>query len=168
MKKLNTLIIALLFLLGSATVIHAQKSESMIDGDEGTVEETAAVEGELDETAGTAEEAQETNPIFDTIQAYIDENTSEGTYQLEDTEGNSRNLTFVNLHEGISENEGVSTLCVDFQDSESGELIDVDFDVQEIDGSTNVSARLHKVVETAMAEEEESTASGDNTEENLE
>ncbi len=71
----------------------------------------------------------------------------DGTFVLEDQEtGATRRLQFVRVHERVGKTGAFFYSCADLRDVNTGELLDVDFDVMATgDKLEVVDARIHKV-----------------------
>lgn len=72
---------------------------------------------------------------------------SDGTFVMEDQEtGTLRRLQFVQVHERVGKTGGFHYSCADLRDVNTGELLDLDFDVMTTgDQLEVVDARIHKV-----------------------
>ena len=86
--------------------------------------------------------------IRDRIAAYVKEQAgADGTFAIKDTvTGTTRALTFVRVHDRVGKTGDYYYSCTDMQDAASGELLDLDFDVEAKGSQLNVvDARIHKV-----------------------
>ena len=86
--------------------------------------------------------------IRQSIQQYVDELTQdEGAFSVDDEmTGETRELTLERVHERVGKTEEYYYSCADMKDTKSGELVDVDFDVEAYDGELEVvDVRIHKV-----------------------
>ena len=64
----------------------------------------------------------------------------------EEVTGDTRELTLERVHERVGKTEDYYYSCADMRDAKSGELIDVDFDVEAYDDELEVvDVRVHKV-----------------------
>ena len=90
----------------------------------------------------TAEQLRST--IHDYVQGI---EADEGAFQIEDeTTGATRSLTFVRVHERVGKTGDLYYSCTDMRDTQSGELLDLDFDVESSgEGLNVVDVRIHKV-----------------------
>ncbi len=100
--------------------------------------------------AATAEVVSEpsTEQIHQAISRYISEvSAEEGAFLLDDElTGETRELTLVQIHEGVQKHGDYASACVDMKDVKSGETLDVDFDVESFEGEVEVvDIRVHKV-----------------------
>jgi len=75
----------------------------------------------------------------------------EGAFTIEDeVTGTSRTLTLVRVHERVGKTGGLYYSCTDMRDASTGELLDLDFDVEAGGGQTEVvDVRIHKVNDQA-------------------
>ena len=90
----------------------------------------------------TAEELRQT------IRDYITTTTQkQGAFTIKDSlTGNTRTLTLVGVHERVGKTGGYYYSCTDMRDAASGELLDLDFDVEAKAGRLSVvDVRIHKV-----------------------
>jgi len=86
--------------------------------------------------------------IRQVIQAHVNGiEASDGAFEIEDeVTGATRRLTFVRVHERVGKTGELYYSCTDMQDTATGELLDLDFDVDASDGHLHVmDTRLHKV-----------------------
>ena len=81
------------------------------------------------------------------IEQHVQQLSSDGAFIMEDQEtGSTRRLQFVRVHERVGKTGGLFYSCVDLRDVNTGELLDVDFDVMATgDQLEVVDARIHKV-----------------------
>jgi len=70
-----------------------------------------------------------------------------GALEVMDTvTGKKRNLQLTRIHERVGKTGNYFYSCADFKDTQSGELLDLDIDVEHKDGELNVvDVRIHKV-----------------------
>jgi len=70
-----------------------------------------------------------------------------GTFDVEDPDtGKTRKLTLEKVHERVGKTGDYYYSCADFKDSESGEMLDLDLDVEDKDGKLMVvDVRIHKL-----------------------
>jgi hypothetical protein len=105
--------------------------------------------GETHEHGGEALQAQPSaEEIRDRIAAYVQERESaEGAFTITDeVSGSTRTLTLVRVHDRVGKTGDLYYSCTDMQDTATGELLDLDFDVEAKDGALNVvDTRIHKV-----------------------
>ncbi len=90
----------------------------------------------------TAEELRQT------IRDHITKTTQkQGAFTIKDSvTGNTRTLTLVGVHERVGKTGDYYYSCTDMRDAASGELLDLDFDVEAKAGRLNVvDVRIHKV-----------------------
>lgn len=72
---------------------------------------------------------------------------SEGAFRIEDeVTGATRTLTLEQVHERVGKTGDAYYSCTDMRDAETGELLDLDFDVEATEGRLDVAdVRIHKV-----------------------
>jgi len=86
--------------------------------------------------------------LRDRIAAYVNEQEdAEGAFRIEDeVTGATRTLTLERVHERVGKTGDAYYSCTDMRDAETGELLDLDFDVQAVEGRLDVvDVRIHKV-----------------------
>ena len=71
----------------------------------------------------------------------------EGAFTIDDeVMGSARTLTLVRVHDRVGKTGGFYYSCTDMQDASTGELLDLDFDVELKDGELDVvDVRIHKL-----------------------
>ena len=82
------------------------------------------------------------------IQQHIEGQLNQGgTLTMQDHEtGAARRLQFVRVHDRVGKTGGLYYSCTDMKDADTGELLDLDFDVQATGGHLAVvGTRIHKV-----------------------
>ena len=86
--------------------------------------------------------------IRQSVREYVEEiRRDEGDFTVEDEQtGSLRTLTLDKLHDQVAKDEGVYTICADMKDGGNNDQLDVDFDVESIEGQPEVvDVRIHKV-----------------------
>ncbi len=87
--------------------------------------------------------------IHKAMQAHIDTEaaTNGGHLVIDDPDtGTTRRLSLVNIHERVGKTGDYYYSCADFKDADSGEMLDLDVDVEDNNGSLSVvDVRIHKV-----------------------
>lgn len=82
------------------------------------------------------------------IADYVNEQEdTEGAFRIEDeVTGATRTLTLERVHERVGKTGDAYYSCTDMRDAETGELLDLDFDVEATEGRLDVvDVRIHKV-----------------------
>jgi hypothetical protein len=101
------------------------------------------------EHGGTQEvKTPSADDIHAAMKSYIDEKSqATGTFDVEDSEtGKTRSLTLERIHDRVGKTGDYFYSCADFKDTVSGDLLDLDLDVQDKDGQLSVvDVRIHKV-----------------------
>lgn len=101
------------------------------------------------EHGGAAIQAEPTaDNIKATMKAYVvEQSEAAGSFGIMDSEtGKVRNLTLVRVHERVGKTGDYYYSCADFTDIDTGELLDLDIDVEYKDGNLSVvDVRIHKV-----------------------
>lgn len=71
----------------------------------------------------------------------------DGSFKIKDpVTGTQRTLDFVRVHERVGKTGGLYYSCTDMRDKQTGQLLDLDFDVKaEKEGLRVVDTRIHKV-----------------------
>ena len=95
--------------------------------------------------APTEPSAQEIRQSIRDYIAQIEE--EQGAFTIEDEVTNStRTLTLVRVHERVGKTGSAYYSCTDMRDANSGELLDLDFDVEAEGSALNVvDVRIHKL-----------------------
>lgn len=86
--------------------------------------------------------------IQDAVQLYVQETTQdEGVFYVDDeVTGETRELTLERVHDTFGTAGDYYYVCTEMKDDKSGELLDVDFDVESYEGELEVvDIRIHKV-----------------------
>jgi len=86
--------------------------------------------------------------IRQTIQSYVQGTVQKnGAFPITDpVTGTTRNLEFVRVHERVGKTGSLYYSCTDMRDKQSGELLDLDFDVKVTGEQLKVvDQRIHKV-----------------------
>ena len=86
--------------------------------------------------------------IKDTMRNYVAEKSKKaGTFKIMDPEtGKERSLKLKRIHDRVGKTGNYYYSCADFVDTDSGELLDLDIDVEHKDGNLRVvDVRIHKV-----------------------
>jgi len=96
--------------------------------------------------------AQVSEPSADEIRAAMSDyvavkSEKTGTFDVYDKEaGKTRKLSLVRVHERVGKTGNYYYSCADFKDTQSGEMLDLDLDVQNKGGKLSVKdVRIHKV-----------------------
>lgn len=92
--------------------------------------------------------APSNDDIKNAMTTYVDSESKEtGTFDVYDPEtGKIRTLKLDRVHERVGKTGDYYYSCADFTDTESGEKLDLDIDVEDKDGQLNVAdVRIHKV-----------------------
>ena len=105
--------------------------------------------GATQEHGGQAVKAEPSaGQIRQTIQNYVQGIAQEkGTFTIKDpVTGTTRNLEFVRVHERVGKTGSLYYSCTDMHDKDTGESLDLDFDVKASGENLKVvDARIHKV-----------------------
>lgn len=86
--------------------------------------------------------------IRKTIKKYVeDESKDTGAFEIYDAETKqTRRLEFIKVHERVGKTGNYHYSCADFKDKNSGQMLDLDLDVESKNGKLNVvDVRIHKV-----------------------
>ncbi|MBI4598177.1 MAG: hypothetical protein HY737_07260 [Candidatus Omnitrophica bacterium] len=86
--------------------------------------------------------------IRQTIQQHVQGiATEQGTFSIDDpVTGTTRNLEFVRVHDRVGKTGDLYYSCTDMRDTQTGEVLDLDFDVEATGEQLKVvDQRIHKV-----------------------
>lgn len=111
----------------------------------GGQEPVTAAPSQPAQPAAVAPSAQE---IRQSIRDYIARIEKEqGAFTIKDeVTGSTRTLTLVRVHDRVGKTGSSYYSCTDMRDAASGELLDLDFDVEAGEGALNVvDVRIHKL-----------------------
>ena len=146
---IGLVIIGVSGLLGMAVSVDAAEHAGQEHG--GTTTAPAAKEhgGTTQEHGGQAvKAAPSAQQIRQTIQSHVQGIAQKnGAFAINDpATGTSRNLEFVRVHDRVGKTGSLYYSCTDMRDKKTGELLDLDFDVDATDqGLKVVDQRIHKV-----------------------
>jgi hypothetical protein len=105
--------------------------------------------GTTQEHGGQAVKAEPTAAqIQQTIEAHVKgREAKDGVFTIkDDVTGTTRKLTFVRVHDRVGKTGNLYYSCTDMRDTATGELLDLDFDVDASGGQLKVvDSRIHKV-----------------------
>ena len=138
MSKAGKVVVSLMFLLGMAGLAMAAEHGGSAMHEHGG--------------ATTATPAMTSTPSNDDIRnamkGYVEEQAkASGTFDIQDPEtGNLRKLSLERVHERVGKTGENYYSCADFKDTGSGELLDLDLDVKNDNGTLMVvDVRIHKL-----------------------
>lgn len=139
MNKIFTLIMAASIMLWSGSIVSAAEQGGTSVGKEhgGT---------EQKEHGGTS--APSADAIRAAMKDYVaEESKATGTFDIVDPEtGKTRKLELIRVHERVGKTGDYYYSCADFKDTESGQLLDLDLDVEDKGGNLSVvDVRIHKL-----------------------
>ena len=100
------------------------------------------------EVEGAALKTPSQDDIRNTMKNYVMEKSKEtGTFDVLDPEtGKTRQLKLERVHERVGKTGDYYYSCADFKDTISGEMLDLDIDVQDTQGTLSVAdVRVHKL-----------------------
>ncbi|MFC1510531.1 hypothetical protein ACFL49_02610 [Candidatus Omnitrophota bacterium] len=77
----------------------------------------------------------------------VDQSKNSGTFDVVDPDtGNLRKLELMKVHKRVGKTGEYFYSCADFKDAETGEMLDLDLDVENTDGDLHVvDVRIHKL-----------------------
>jgi hypothetical protein len=105
--------------------------------------------GTTQEHGGQAVKAEPSaEQIRQTIQSHVQGIAQkQGTFAIKDpVTGTTRKLEFVRVHDRVGKTGDLYYSCTDMRDTQTGELLDLDFDVKDENGKLSVvDQRIHKV-----------------------
>lgn len=146
MGKLFCIILAFLVVLSFTPVLYAMEHGGKEHGGAAHAETTMEHGGK--EHGGVKAETPSAETIRETMKAYVaDKSKAAGTFEVTDAvEGKTRRLTLEKVHERVGKTGDYYYSCADFKDADTGELLDLDLDVEDKDGVLSVrDVRIHKV-----------------------
>lgn len=139
MNKTFSLIMAISIMLwGSSFVSAAEHGGESVEKEHG----------------GTAQKEQggTSAPSADAVRAamknyVMDKSKATGTFDVTDPEaGKTRKLELLKVHERVGKTGDYYYSCADFKDTETGQMLDLDLDVQDKGGKLSVvDVRIHKL-----------------------
>ncbi len=143
MKRITNFMIAFFFTLGVAAVAHSAEH-----GGSGMKKEHGGSPA-AKEHGGAAKASQpSSDDIRNAMKAHVmEQSKASGTFDVADPEtGKTRKLEMIRVHERVGKTGNYYYSCADFKDTESGEMLDLDLDVEEKAGALSVvDVRIHKV-----------------------
>ena len=153
MEKMVKSAIAIMFLVGSSSLAAADygskdsgsMKDSMMMGDKGNMMESKSP---TMEEKGAMAASPTNDDVRKAAQDFVAEQSKEsGTLSVFDpVVAKERKLSFEKIQEQVGKATDYYFTCGDFKDTESGEMIDLDFDVESKDGQLSViDVRIHKV-----------------------
>ena len=96
----------------------------------------------------TASTPPTTEQVRQAITKYLEETTQDegGFYVDDEVTGETRELTLSNVREPVGKSADYYYVCADMKDTKTGDLLDVDFDIDAYDGELEVAdVRIHQV-----------------------
>ena len=139
MNRMLKFILLVMFVVGTSPLLLA--------AEHGGKEHAGHEQADATQAQATSTEPS-TEDVHQAIQNYITEESAEtGTFDvLDEKTSDIRNLTFVRIHDRVGKTGDYYYSCADFQDKNSGELVDIDLDVDNSGGELSVvDVRIHKV-----------------------
>ena len=100
------------------------------------------------EHGGKAMAEPTAHEIKTAMKEYVETKSKEtGMFTVKDAvTGKERNLKLTRIHDRVGKTGNYFYSCADFTDTKSGELLDLDIDVESKDGKLNiVDVRIHKI-----------------------
>lgn len=147
MKRVMNVVVSFLFVMGVAAVAHSAEH-----GGSGMKKEhdgaPAAQEHGGKEHGGTTASQPSSDDIRNAMKAHVmEQSKASGTFDVADPEtGKTLKLEMIRVHERVGKTGNYYYSCADFKDTESGEMLDLDLDVEEKAGALSVvDVRIHKV-----------------------
>jgi len=143
MCKVFNLMMVLSLMLWSASFVSAAEHGGKEHGGEAHKENEGAAPKEH---GGTS--VPSTDDIRNTMTNFVLEKSKEtGTLDVPDPEtGNTRKLELVLVHERVGKTGDYYYSCADFKDTETGQMLDLDLDVEDKGGQLSVvDVRIHKL-----------------------
>ncbi len=139
MRKVFNFIMVISLLLWSASFVSAaEHGGSAVSKEHGGTAQK--------EHVGTS--APSADAIRGAMKNYVmDKSKATGTFDVVDPEtGKTRKLELLKVHERVGKTGDYYYSCADFKDTESGQMLDLDLDVQDKGGKLSVvDVRIHKL-----------------------
>ena len=139
MNKIFSLIMAIsIMLLGSSFVSAAEHGGKSVGKEHGGTAQK--------EHGGTS--APSADAIRKAMKDYVkDQSKATGTFDVPDPEtGKTRKLELLKVHERVGKTGDYYYSCADFKDTATGQMLDLDLDVQDTGGKLSVvGVRIHKL-----------------------
>ena len=154
MNKIFKSAIAIIFLAGASSLAatdYESKDSMMMEDKGGMMEDKGAMmedKGNMIESAAVLMSSPTNDDVRKAAQDFVAEQSKEsGTLSVFDpVVAKERKLSFEKIQEQVGKTTDYYFTCGDFKDTESGEMIDLDFDVESKDGQLSVvGVRIHKV-----------------------
>lgn len=141
MKKVFVMILGMLVTLGLSQAVLAVEHGGSEPGDKTTGAQ---------EHGGTAQaQTPDNEDIRGAMRSYVEAESQKtgGNFEVFDPGTNkTRKLSLTRVHERVGKTGDYYYSCADFQDVDSGELLDLDLDVEDQNGQLKVvDVRVHKV-----------------------
>ena len=132
----------MIFGLGLSPVMAAEPESGMTE-EQPAGEENASIASPAQPAAAEPTIEQ----VRDAVQKYVQETTQEeGIFYVDDeVTGDTRELTLNQIHDTVGKAGDYYSVCADMKDDKTGELLDIDFDVESYEGELEVvDVRIHK------------------------
>jgi len=147
MKKTLSLIMAISIMLWGGSYVSAAEHGGKSVGKEhgGTTEKEHGGATQKEHGGASAPSA---DAIRSAMKDYVmDKSKATGTFDVVDPEtGETRKLELIRVHERVGKTGDYYYSCADFKDTESGQMLDLDLDVEDKGGKLSVAdVRIHKV-----------------------
>ena len=126
---------------GGTTMMKEQDGSPMMKEDGGS-------QMMMKDQEGMVMKMPSADDIHAAMKSYIDEKSkATGTFDVADSEtGKTRTLTLEKIHDRVGKTGDYYYSCADFKDTVSGDLLDLDLDVQDKDAQLSVvDVRIHKI-----------------------
>ena len=139
MRKVLTILVALFVVVGLSPLAFA--------GEHGGQEHGGKEHGGT--TAQQTKKEHSKDDIRDAMKSFVEAQAQKtgGNFEVIDPDTNkTRRLQMVRVHERVGKTGDYYYSCADFKDVDTGEMLDLDLDVEDQNGSLKVvDVRLHKV-----------------------
>jgi hypothetical protein len=147
MRKMFNLTMVLSLILWSAAIVSAAEhgGTSVPKKEHGG---TAQKEHGGASPAASGASAPSADAIRAAMKDYVmDKSKATGTFDVVDPEtGKTRKLELIRVHERVGKTGNYYYSCADFKDTETGQMLDLDLDVEDQGGKLSVvDVRIHKL-----------------------
>lgn len=146
MKKIYCFVLALMAAVCFTQFSYAGEHGGKEHGGTSTKKEHGGAEPKESKGSGYAEPTAQN--IRQTMKNYVMQKSEKtGTFNIYDSEiDKTRKLSLARVHERVGKTGDYYYSCADFKDVSTGELLDLDLDVEHKDGNLSVvDVRIHKL-----------------------
>ena len=137
------------FVLILGMVVTLGLSQTVLAAEHGGKEHGGKAAGAQEHGGTTQAKAPSNEDIRNAMKSYVEAESKKtgGNFEVLDPDTNeTRKLQLIRVHERVGKTGDYYYSCADFKDVDSGELLDLDLDVEDQQGKLKVAdVRVHKV-----------------------